>query len=118
MTNFFSDYLAAWHSMDVDRVMAFFTDDVDFGDTTLGHGAVGTDRMRRFVAASFAAVPEARFEYVRHFLAGDDYAIVWVMRPHPSDDGIEGVSIGRLRDGRICHHRDYWNGAAVPRPPV
>ena len=106
MSTFFADYLAAWGTLDVDAVMRFFTDDIDFADTTLGHGAIGSVKMRRFVEASFAAVPDAHFEYVHHFVSGDDYAIVWVMQPM----GIEGVSIGRLRDGLICHHRDYWNG--------
>ena len=112
MTNFFSDYLAAWDTLDVDHVMAFFTDDIEYQDTTIGHGATGAKRMRRFVEASFANVPDARFEYVRHHTTGDHYAIEWIMQPM----GVPGVSVGSLRDGKICANRDYWNGAKYTVP--
>jgi ketosteroid isomerase-like protein len=112
MSNFFADYLAAWESGDVEAVMAFFTDDIAFEDTTLGHGANGADQMRRFVAASFRTVPGARFEYVRHHSTGSEYAIEWIMQPM----NVRGVSVGRLRHGKICEHRDYWDGAKYTVP--
>jgi hypothetical protein len=112
MSNFFADYLASWETLDVDAVMAFFTEDIEYRDTTIGHGASGAKQMRRFVKASFANVPDARFEYVRHHSTGEDYAIEWVMHPM----GVAGVSIGSLRDGLICANRDYWDGAKYTVP--
>jgi SnoaL-like domain len=97
---------------DLERVMAFFTDDIEYRDTTIGHGASGGRRMRRFIQASFDNVPDARFEYVRHHTTGDDYAIEWIMHPM----GVVGVSIGSLRAGKICANRDYWNGAKYQVP--
>src|SRR6266508_7001651 len=107
MSNFFTDYLSAWDGLDVERVVAFFTGDIVFEDTTVGHKASGPRQIRRFVQASFDNVPDARFEYVRHFATDSDYAIEWVMQPM----NVRGVSVGRLRDGKICENRDYWNGA-------
>jgi ketosteroid isomerase-like protein len=112
--NFFADYLAAWATLDVDTVMEFFTDDIVYRDTTIGHGAKGADAMRRFTKASFDNVPEAYFDYVGHVTDGTDYAIEWVMQPM----NVGGVSIGKLRDGKICENRDYWNGAAFQVPNV
>ena len=106
MSNFFEDYLASWDTMDVEKVMAFFTDDIVYEDTTIGHGATGERRMRRFIEASFANVPDARFEYVRSHSTGEHYAIEWIMHPM----AVRGVSIGTLRDGKICENRDYWDG--------
>ncbi len=110
--NLFVDYFGAWDRLDIEAVLAFFTDDVVFEDTTLGHGANGLGQMRRFVQASFDNLPHARFDYVGHVLAGADFAVEWVMRPM----NVRGLSIGRLRDGRICEQRDYWNGAAFEVP--
>lgn len=111
---FFRAYLAAWESHDVERVMAFFTPEIDFGDMTLGHRAMGTDRMRVFVAASFAHVPDARYRYVAHVATTTDYALEWVMYPDGTDSpGVAGASVGRLRDGLIDRHRDFWNDARV-----
>ena len=36
------------------------------------------------------------------------------LQSHPID--VPGVSVGRLRDGKICSNRDYWNGAAYKVP--
>jgi ketosteroid isomerase-like protein len=112
MGNFFEDYLAAWDTLDVDKVMEYFTDDIVYQDTTLGHGARNAKQMRRFVQASFDNVPEARMKYVSHFCAGDDYVYEWVMNPMQ----IPGVSVGKLRDGKICENRDYWDGAKFTVP--
>ena len=45
MSNFFSEYLASWETLDVDQVMAFFTDDIEYHDTTIGHGSLGKPRI-------------------------------------------------------------------------
>jgi ketosteroid isomerase-like protein len=111
-TNFFADYLASWDTLDVENVMAFFTDDIEYCDTTIGHGATGAKQMRRFIQASFDNVPDARFEYVSHHSTNDAYAIEWIMHPM----GVVGVSVGALRDGKICANRDYWNGAKFTVP--
>jgi len=112
MTSFFEDYLAAWDTLDVDKVMEFFTDDVVYEDTTVGHTATGAKQMRRFVQASFDNVPEARMQYVAHVSLGDDYWYEWIMNPQ----AIRGVSVGKLRDGKICENRDYWDGAKFKVP--
>ena len=112
MSNYFADYLAAWDTLDVDTVMSYFTDDIQYEDTTIGHGAQGAKQMRGFVKASFQNVPDARFEYVGHHSTGSDYAIEWIMQPM----NVRGVSIGKLRDGKISENRDYWNGAAYKVP--
>ncbi len=114
MSNYFADYLAAWNTNDVDAVMAFFTDDIEFEDTTIAHGARGATQMRRFVQAAFDNMPDVRIQYVRHHSTGTEYAMEWLMEPM----NVRGVSVGKLRDGKICENRDYWNGAAygVPKP--
>jgi hypothetical protein len=112
VSNFFADYLESWGTLDVDAVMSFFTDDVDYMDTTIKHGARGADQMRKFVAASFANVSSARFDYVGHVTDGVSYAIEWVMQPM----NVPGVSVGTLRAGKICTNRDFWNGAAFTVP--
>jgi ketosteroid isomerase-like protein len=112
MPTWYESYLASWETLDVDAVLAWFADDCVFEDTTLGHGATGIDQLRRFVAASFRNMPDARFEFVRGHDNGTGYAIEWIMQPM----GVRGASVGQLRDGKIAVHRDYWNGAAYTVP--
>ena len=112
MTTWFEEYLASWETLDVEKVLAWFTDDCLYEDTTIGHGANGMKQMRKFVEASFRNVPDAKFEYVRGY--GDDkgYSIEWIMQPM----NVRGASVGQLRDGKITVNRDYWNGAAYKVP--
>ncbi len=105
-------YLDTWGTPDVDAVLTFFTDDAFYEDTTIKHSATGKEQVRRFVQASFDNVPDARFELVRGFDDGESYTIEWVMHPM----AVRGVSVGRLRDGKICENRDYWNGALFTVP--
>lgn len=109
---FFRSYLAAWDTLDVEVVMPYFTDDIEFEDTTVGHAAKGERQMRRFVQASFDNVPEARMQYVGHHATDTAYALEWIMQPM----GVRGVSVGTLRDGKISANRDYWNGALFTVP--
>lgn len=108
----YKDYLDAWNRLDLDTIVTFVTDDVNYEDTTLGHGAQGKDQLKKFIRASFANVPDARFDFVSGYDNGDGYAIEWVMQPM----GVRGVSVGRLRDGKIAENRDYWNGMSFTVP--
>jgi hypothetical protein len=107
---FFSQYLDAWGSGDVDALMTWFTDDIDFRDTTTRHGARGIERMRRFAEASFASFPDSRFELVSCVSDGRSFAMEWIMRPAD----IPGVSFGRLDGRRVAEQRDYWDGRLMP----
>ena len=111
-SNMFVDYFKAWDALDMEAVLAFFTDDIVYEDTTVKHGASGTKQMRRFIQGSFDNVPDAKFDYVGHVMTDDGFAVEWVMQPM----NVRGVSIGKLRDGKIAEQRDYWDGAAFKVP--
>ena len=112
MNDWFEAYLTSWGTLDVDQVASWFTDDAVYFDMTIGHGAHGISQVRKFAAASFKNVPDARFEFVRGHADDTGYSIEWIMQPM----NVPGVSVGRLRDGKICENRDYWNGAAYKVP--
>jgi SnoaL-like domain len=113
MDEFFRAYFAAWDTLDIERVLAYFADDIEYEDTVVGAKAKGARQMRRFVQGSFDRVPDARFEYVGGHSTGTDYAVEWIMHPM----GIRGVSIGAMNaDGKITAQRDYWNGALFTVP--
>jgi ketosteroid isomerase-like protein len=107
MSTWFEEYLAAWDSRDISRVADWVTDDIAFEDVGAGHKATGRQAFARFAAASFKAVPHARFDFVAGAEFGDAYFIEWVMQPM----ALRGVSVGRRRDGKIAENRDYWNSA-------
>jgi len=105
MTTWFEDYLKSWETNDPDQVAAFVCDDVEFEDVGAGHRLTGRQHMVKFAAKSFELVRGATFDYVGGEQLGDHYHFEWVMQPM----GVRGVSVGKLRDGKIAWQRDYWN---------
>ncbi|WP_448624560.1 ester cyclase [Geodermatophilus sp. URMC 64] len=119
-------YLEAWNSHDPAQVVACVTDDVVFDDKGLGERFEGTDAMRDMLVdmtESFSS--DFRLEAGDLlFATGDMWAAEWVMtgtndredRTHGLPNTgrsfrIQGLSIGRVRDGKVSEEHLYWNMA-------
>ena len=108
MSSWYEDYMAAWGGGDAEALAAWFSDDVVYEDTTIGHQASGIEAMRGFIAGSFAKMPDVSFDVVAAVDADEGFSIEWVMQPM----GIRGLSIGERRGDKIVAQRDYWDGRA------
>jgi menaquinone-9 beta-reductase len=53
-----NDYLAAWASRDVSRILSFFIDDATYEDVAAGLIHRGGAEIQAFVASSFSAIPD------------------------------------------------------------
>jgi ketosteroid isomerase-like protein len=111
-TSWYRAYLDAWDRCDVEGVLSFVTDDVDFADVGAGHAFRGKEKMARFVRKSFELVPDVTFDLVEGAEFGDSYWYEWIMRPM----GVRGASVGRTREGKMAYNRDYWNAATFSIP--
>jgi steroid delta-isomerase-like uncharacterized protein len=121
--SFGARYLAAWNSYDPTEVGRFMTDDVDFEDTTMGEQLQGRDQVEDF-AARFTKTfsSDYRFTLVTEFTTDTTFAAEWTVSGTHGHDSpllpatgkhftIRGATIARLRDGKICYNRDYWDMA-------
>lgn len=115
--------LDAWNDRDGDAILSHLAEDVVYRDVALGERFDDPDAVRLFAEAmveSFST--DYRFTLGQMVSAGDAYAFEWTMsgtndradpeRGMPATGEryeIPGVSIGRLRDGRIVENRDYWD---------
>jgi ketosteroid isomerase-like protein len=109
MSDWLTDYYAAWNGTDPDKVIAFMTDDVEMEDVTAGHLSHGKAAARKFFEVCLERVPGARYELVDSRTSEDAYWVEWVM--HARGVAVRGASIGTLREGKIARNRDFWNGA-------
>ena len=116
-------YLDAWNAHDSAAVTAFMADDVVYQDNALGERLEGVAAVCAFVEAMQTEF-SSDYRFEPGDVVGDDegYALEWTMigtndRADP-DRGlpatgrsyrVPGVSVGRVRDGRIVENRDYWN---------
>jgi steroid delta-isomerase-like uncharacterized protein len=119
-------WLDAWNSHDIERILACLTNDAIYEDKTLGAVNRTPAETRQFVAAGWAAFPDLRFEITAASLAETHGTVEWMMLgTHRRDFGelpatgksfsVAGVSVLQLANGKITHVRDYWDFATVLR---
>lgn len=122
---FLEAYFAAWSSGDVERILAFFTDDVVYEDVpNVDNGwatpSRGKEEMRDALVGMYAAMPDMAFED-GPFSTGEDRIVVeWTMTGTHTGDWpglpatgrsieVRGVSVMELEDGKIARNRDYYD---------
>ena len=125
LTAWFDSYLAALNAHDIPAVLEFMSDDVVYADMAVGErmeGRVATGEFLGRMATDVSS--DYRFDNEQVLVDGESFALVWTMSG-TKDRGDEragvpatgrrfqvpGVSIGRLRGGKVVEQRDYWNMA-------
>ena len=117
-------YLDAWNSHDPEQVLACMTDDVVFDDKGLGERLEGTGEVRAMLDALTETMSsDYRLDWGDLVVGTDDmWAAEWTMwgtndredktRGLPNTGRafrIQGLSIGRLRNGKVAEEHLYWN---------
>jgi steroid delta-isomerase-like uncharacterized protein len=117
--DFARDWLAAWNSQDIDRILAFYTRDASYEDVPSmqnGWGGLwrGHEMIRQALVEMFADMPDLGFEFVSASDTGDRMVVEWVMtgthyRDHTGEFSIRGVSVVRLEEKQIASVSDYYD---------
>jgi steroid delta-isomerase-like uncharacterized protein len=116
-------YVAAWNAHDSAAAAAFFTDDVEYLDASVGTPQAGRDAARDNVIEAFlTAVPDAKWVVIGEpVAAGDSVSFEWEFSGTNTGDwsdgtkatgkpfAIKGVSMFRLKDGKIAYQADYYD---------
>ncbi|MCO5176229.1 MAG: nuclear transport factor 2 family protein [Thermomicrobiales bacterium] len=101
----------AFNRHDVDAVMALFTDDCIFENTSPtpdGERYVGQDAVRAFWEQFFASSPQAHFTAEDIFAGGDRACVRW--RYDWGAGHVRGVDVFRVVDGRVSEKLAYVKG--------
>src|SRR5262249_30780056 len=116
------NWIGAWNSHDVNRVIPLFTDDVLYEDVTFGAVNHGSADLRKFASFFFEAVPDMKFEVVKSSVQGEHGIIEWIFSG--TDKGVyktgkkfrvRGVSILDLAHGKIARNLDFYDSATIMR---
>lgn len=123
--DFATDFLKAFSSTDVDRILTFFTDDAYYEDVpSVENGwdvpLRGHEMIRESLVDTFQALPDLAFELVSASSAGNRMVIEWIMTGTHEGDfpglpatgrtiSIRGVSLIELEGGKIAWDRDYYD---------
>jgi steroid delta-isomerase-like uncharacterized protein len=122
-------YLDAWNTHDGAAVVAFMTVDVVYTDLALDEHLEGRDAVVEFINnLSVSASTNYSFTLGQVITSDDSYGFEWTMsgtndranskRGFPNTGRrfeLSGVSIGRLRNGKIAENKSYWSLTAYLR---
>lgn len=115
------EYMLAWNSHDVDKILSFFTDDGIYEDVSLGIVKHGKKEIIEFTNSMLLDSPDVKFELKSVFGTSDWAGIEYVMsgtHVHSSIPTIPATgktfsircaSILQLHKGKISRETDYYN---------
>jgi steroid delta-isomerase-like uncharacterized protein len=115
-------WVVAWSSSDVERLLPLFADSVDYEDVPFGAASHGKDALRDIAAGTFAGFADFKFELKSRFVAADGKsgAIEWIWRGRQTKDfpglpatnkpfEVRGTTVVEFTDGKISRNSDYWD---------
>lgn len=112
-------YVEAIASGDLDRVFAFYDDDIVYEDTAVSQTYHGIEATKKFYISGMSAL-SVSWSVETIVATEDSYGLAWVMTGTHIHDlpgmpatgrsyEVPGASVGRVRNGKITHNRDFWN---------
>jgi steroid delta-isomerase-like uncharacterized protein len=133
MTDYASDteglireWADAWSKHDTERLLALFTDDVEYEDVTFGVVNHGKEELRAFAEGFYVVSPDMTFDLTSTTIAGDRAAMEWVASGTHAGDlpgmpatgkryEFRGATVVELAGGKIRRNADYWDFATLMR---
>ena len=105
----------AWLAGDLEEYLALWTEDMEFRSPVHAEPLRGREAFAELVRRSLEFARPLRFDFHEIAVVGDRVLAEWTIAiaPRGGEGEIEwrGMSIARLRDGRIAFWREYWNPA-------
>ncbi len=106
----------AFNDHDLDRIMAFFTDDCVLetprGAEPWGKRYSGRAAVREGLAARFAGLPDVHYGDDQHWVCGEHAVSKWLLTGTAADGQrirVRGCDLFDLSaDGRIARKDSYW----------
>jgi steroid delta-isomerase-like uncharacterized protein len=119
------EYVAAWNSHDADRLTCLFAEDGSYGEFGLGRIMLGQEEIRRYLIATFAALPDLTISPTGEPLSsGERVFWKWLMTAtHQGDFAavpatgkrfeLRGVSTLLTRGDKIVRSSDCFDLASL-----
>lgn len=115
-------WVVAWSSGDVERLLPLFTDSVDYEDVPFAAASHGREALRDIAIGTFGGFADVKFELKSRFVAADGKSgtIEWIWRGRQTQDfpglpatnkpfEVRGTTVVEFTDGKISRNSDYWD---------
>ena len=105
-------FIDSWHSMDVDKIMEFFTDDATYINIPIEPPNRGKKAIRRFARGFISKMSEVEF-IVHHQIEGPNGIVMNERTDRLNFNGkqieLPVMGVFELTDGKIKAWRDYFD---------
>lgn len=112
-------YVEAIASGDLERVWAYYADNIVYEDTAVRQIHHGIEAVKKFYVTSMSAL-NVKWIVDTIVCTDEGFGISWHMGGSHDHDlpgmratgklfTVPGASIGEVRDGKIVRNRDFWN---------
>lgn len=112
---------AAWQALDVEAVVALYTEDAIFSSHPFRPAHRGRSGVREYVSGAFGDEAEVRARFGEPLVDGDSAAVEWwaTLTEGGSEITLFGTSVLRFdAEGLVLEQRDTWNQASGRREPL
>jgi limonene-1,2-epoxide hydrolase len=111
------DFIAAWSTLDADRIVAFFTEDGVYHNMPI-QPVAGRAALKPFIAAFLKDWAATEWEIVTLVSSGDIVIAERVDRIRVGDRQVDLPCCGvfEMQDGKIKVWRDYFDMGTYTRP--
>jgi len=115
------DYILAWNSHDVNKIISFFTEDGIYEDVAAERASNGKKEITAFITTVLLDFPNLKFELKSVFASGDLAGTEWIktgtfshsnipaMPPTGKSFSVHGASVFQLRNGKFSRESYYMN---------
>ncbi len=120
------DWVAAQNAQDTTKLLSLYSDNIRFEDVVFGVILNGKDQYKKSFSQFHGAISNERTELKLVFAAGEWAAAEWVFSGIQTGDwpripatgknfSFRGVSLCRVRDGKVVDRTDFWDGSQLVR---
>ncbi len=113
-SDFTTDFILAWESMDLEVILEFFTEDAIYANIPMGPPNTGKEEIRKFISGFLESVSELDFK-VHNQIEGSNGIVMNertdTLNFHGKVVKLPVMGIFEFRDGKICAWRDYFDMA-------
>jgi len=116
-------YIAGWNSHDANQCAAYFDQNIEFYDATIGNPVIGNENVKKDIVMSFmAAVPDLKLERGKDVLIREGN-LIWKWTFSGTNTGdwsdgtkatnknfkIQGLTWMKVKDGKITYSGDFYD---------
>ena len=118
LTSFINNWLEAWTIQDIEKLLAFYSEDMKYLDPNTRGLIEGREAFRNYLGKLFAAWPKMSWHAKVIFTHADGvgYTVTWraeITKPDGQILKLDGMDLVFIEDGKITRNEVYFDRSSL-----